>query len=161
MAFENPRTADPLRFLPGEVIVKGAERPWRRSGEKAEYKLLHIDFHTGRWVTLDRFQEGMKIFKHLHKAPIEGYCISGSFTFRENHIISAGDYFYEPAGALHPEATALEDGTLIFGIYHGPLEFLDEEGNSVQTLDWEWFLNEEMGAGGFLPFNAAAGDPLA
>jgi quercetin dioxygenase-like cupin family protein len=143
MGYDDPRKAEVKEILPGEVIVRTSEMEWRPIGEKAYYKLLHLDEVSGRWQGLFRLDKGAIMNPHFHKGAIEGYVITGKMTFR-GRLIQTGDYLYEPLGAVHEAATALED-TIMTSQFHGPVEFLDDEGETVAVWDWEWVKREQAG----------------
>ena len=144
MAYDDPRKADPEKFIAGEEHVKGAQKEWKQYTPLAEYKLLHINENNGEWVTLDRIKKGAVLNRHLHKGAIRAYIIKGKFTYRTDRVLEPGDFLYEPLSAHHPATECLEDAEVI-SIYSGALEFLDDDDRTVSILDWEWYKRTEAG----------------
>jgi 2,4'-dihydroxyacetophenone dioxygenase len=140
MSYEDPRKSPDELILPGEVRVD-AEAEWRNIGTGVDYKLLYLDETCGRWSALFHMAEGAVLKPHIHKGAVETYMIRGKIEFRTGRSFKTGDYVYEPLGAVHHHAVAVEDA-VVFNVMHGPVEFFDENGETTLVWDWEWVKRE-------------------
>jgi len=56
-------------------------------------------------------------------------------------VAHPGDFIYETPGTVHTLVSDHPEGVKLFGWLQGPLEFFDEKGAFVETLDVWWFIN--------------------
>ena len=97
-------------------------------------KILRISEETGSWSAVFRAAAGTVNPPHVHLGPADFYVISGSMEYRGGKAV-AGDWVYEANGAHHESTTHPED-TLYLGNIHGPIAFLDENGETAYVQDW-------------------------
>lgn len=115
--------------------------PWVRwAMQGARFQLLSADPASGRFTVLLRFEPGVEAPRHRHVGSVEGIVLEGDFYYREHPEVrfSAGSYLFEPAGSVHQPVS--EEGVLMLGIFHGPVEGLDEEGQVTGRIDCAWHL---------------------
>jgi anti-sigma factor ChrR (cupin superfamily) len=86
---------DPL----GASLVRANEMDW--IGTHAGVKMLRISQETGWIAALVRGRAGQVNPPHTHLGPACFYVIEGGFEFRGGSA-QAGDWVWEPAGAVHP-----------------------------------------------------------
>jgi quercetin dioxygenase-like cupin family protein len=78
------------------------ELPWADTGMGIEIKMMRVSVETGVWVTRNRFQPGVRIPRHRHTGPVEGYTLTGRWHYLEYDFWSTpGSYIYEPANSVH------------------------------------------------------------
>jgi len=121
---------DPL----DSALIRTGKEAWIQSGDGNEFKVLRISKETGAWSALIRAKKGQVNPPHTHLGPADFYVISGGFDYRGGSA-RAGDWVYEPAGAVH-EATSHPVDTVYLANVYGPVGFHDEKGNISHVLDW-------------------------
>lgn len=121
-----------------DVVVESDRMDWFQTDRdgKAFIKVLRAE-PTGVWVVLYRFLAGYVAPRHKHLGGIHTFIISGRLQVRDA-VLKAGDYLWEPNGAIHDETRALED-TYYINIADGPLVFFDDNGFSYYA-GWEQML---------------------
>ena len=124
----------------GDFHVSSKDLPWKILRDGYDFKLLRICSVTGTWVTLFRTVAGASVPPHKHIGAAEYFVLKGKIEIRggaENGGVTAcaGDYGYEPNGIVHEKTYFPEPSEYLF-INHGPLQYLDSEGNTVLVLDW-------------------------
>ena len=123
-----------------DVHVAEDALPWKVLRDGYFFKLLRTCPVTGTWVLLIRCEAGAMVPPHKHIGAAEYFVLKGKIEIRggvENGGVTAvaGDYGYEPNGIVH-EQTCFPEPTEYLFINHGPLQYLDEAGNTVMVLDW-------------------------
>jgi quercetin dioxygenase-like cupin family protein len=79
-----------------------ADLPWVDATGGVWLKVLRVDAKAGIWVVRNRFEPGVRLQKHRHTGPVDGYTISGRWNYLEYDFYStAGSYIREPAGSVH------------------------------------------------------------
>lgn len=121
---------DPL----DSALIRTDKETWIQSGDGNEFKVLRISKETGAWSALIRAKKGQVNPPHTHLGAADFYVISGGFDYRGGSA-RAGDWVYEPAGAVH-EATSHPVDTVYLANVYGPVGFHDENGNIAHVLDW-------------------------
>ncbi len=114
--------------------------PWKVLRDGYHFKLLRTCSVTGTWVALFRAEAGSLVPPHKHIGAAEYFVLKGKLEIRggveEGGVTAlAGDYGYEPNGIVH-EKTYFPEPTEYLFINHGPLQYLDDEGNTAMVLDW-------------------------
>ncbi len=122
---------------PQDVLCRTAELPWSPFGAGIEFKVLRVSAETGVWTVLFRCASGSSFPPHFHHGAGEYLMLKGSMDYRAG-TARAGDYGYEPLGALHESTTFPEDSELWFS-NHGPVAFLNSDGSIATLLDWRFF----------------------
>jgi 2,4'-dihydroxyacetophenone dioxygenase len=118
---------------------------WAMPG--AQFKLLHADATTGRFTLMIRFEAGAAAPIHRHVGAVEGYMLEGGFYYKEepDKRFDAGSYLWESDGAIHQPVSP--NGGVMFAIFHGPVEGLDDEGNVTGRINWKWHVKKWNEAG--------------
>lgn len=116
------------------VLVQPSQMKWIPDGVGNELKILRVSSETGAWSALVKAPAGQVNPPHTHLGPADFYVISGVVDYRAG-VARAGDWMYEPAGAVHQETSHPEDTVYLANVY-GPLAFHDEDGNVAHVLDW-------------------------
>jgi anti-sigma factor ChrR (cupin superfamily) len=118
----------------GAELVHTNEGQWIDTGTGNQFKVLRISKETGAWSALIKAPAGQVNAPHTHLGPADFYVISGGFDYRGGSA-RAGDWVYEPAGAVH-EATTHPVDTIYLANVYGPVAFHDGKGGFSQILDW-------------------------
>lgn len=116
------------------VLVQADKRKWIPDGSGNELKVLRVSSETGAWSALVRAPAGQVNPPHTHLGPADFYVISGVVDYRAG-VARAGDWMYEPAGAVHQATSHPEDTVYLANVY-GPIAFHDEDGKIAHVLDW-------------------------
>lgn len=113
--------------------------PWAMKG--AYFKLLSADAASGRFSLMIRFDKGIAAPLHRHLGAVEGMILEGGFYYREDPSIrfAAGSYLLEKDGAVHQPVSP--DGAVMFAVFHGAVEGLDEDGGITGRIDWKWHVD--------------------
>lgn len=94
-----------MAIIEKELVVRhvgddGA--PWVDTGMGVELKLMRYDSDRGTWVIRNRFAPGVRLQRHRHTGPVEGFTLAGRWHYLEYDFVStAGSYIYEPANSVH------------------------------------------------------------
>jgi anti-sigma factor ChrR (cupin superfamily) len=116
---------------PKDLLVRGKDLPWHPLGPGTWFKLLRVSEETGVWTSLIKMEAGSRFAPHKHLGAAEFFVIRGEFDYRAG-TAKAGDYGYEPLGAIHGATTCTVESEYVITTY-GPIAFLNEDG-SVQML---------------------------
>jgi anti-sigma factor ChrR (cupin superfamily) len=113
--------------------------PWAMKG--AYFKLLNADAETGRYTLLIKLDRAIAAPMHRHVCAVEGLVLEGGFHYRDdpNRRFTAGCYLHEDDGAVHQPVSP--EGAIMFAVFHGPVEGLDEEGRITGRIDWKWHVD--------------------
>lgn len=114
----------------------------------AQFKLLSADPKTGRFALLIKLRKGSAAPLHRHVGAVEGYILEGGFHYRDepSRRFTAGAYLLENEGAVHQPVSP--EGAVMFAVFHGPVEGLDEDGKITGRIDWKWHVDAWKAAGG-------------
>jgi len=116
------------------ALVRTKDQQWIDTGTGNQFIVLRISKETGAWSALIKAQAGQVNAPHTHLGPADFYVISGGFDYRGGSA-RAGDWVYEPAGAVH-EATTHPVDTIYLANVYGPVAFHDGKGGFSHVLDW-------------------------
>ena len=116
------------------ILVEASKLKWIPDGTGNEIKVLRVSSETGAWSALIRAPAGQVNPPHTHLGPADFYVISGVVDYRAG-VARAGDWMYEPAGAVH-QATSHPEETVYLANVYGPIAFHDEDGGIANVLDW-------------------------
>jgi anti-sigma factor ChrR (cupin superfamily) len=110
--------------------------PWAIKG--TSFKLLSADAATGCFSLLIRLDKGAPAPRHRHVRAVEGLVLEGGFHYSDDpgRRFTVGCYLRENDGAMHQPVSP--EGAVMFAVFHGPVEGLDEEGNVTGRIDWRW-----------------------
>jgi 2,4'-dihydroxyacetophenone dioxygenase len=118
----------------GAALVRTKDQQWIDTGTGNQFIVLRISKETGAWSALIKAAAGQVNAPHTHIGPADFYVISGGFDYRGGSA-RAGDWVYEPAGAVH-EATRHSVDTVYLANVYGPVAFHDGKGGFSSILDW-------------------------
>lgn len=118
----------------GASLVRTSKKEWIDTGTGNQFLVLRISKETGAWSALIKAPAGQVNEPHTHIGPADFYVLSGGFDYRGGSA-RAGDWVYEPAGAVH-EATTHPMDTVYLANVHGPVAFHDGKGGFSAILDW-------------------------
>ena len=117
------------------AIVHTGDQDWIPSGVGGNrIKVLRVSSETGAWSMLIKAPAGQVNPPHTHLGPADFYVLSGGFDYRGGSV-RAGDWVYEPAGAVH-EQTSHPTETVYLANFYGPVAFHGEDGGFTHVLDW-------------------------
>jgi quercetin dioxygenase-like cupin family protein len=116
------------------ALVRSDEQDWIDTGTGNQLKVLRISKETGAWSALIKAAKGQVNAAHTHLGPADFYVLSGQIDYRGGSA-KAGDYIYEPAGAVH-EATSHPVDTVYFANVYGPVALHGKDGSIAGVFDW-------------------------
>jgi anti-sigma factor ChrR (cupin superfamily) len=102
----SPGTHDSL----AAALVRTDDLDWINDGVGNQIKILRISEETSFCHLVIKAKAGQVNPPHTHLGPADFYVIQGSFDYRGGSA-RAGDWVYEPTGAVH-EATTRPTGTI-------------------------------------------------
>lgn len=118
-----------------DLLTRVGELPWVPMMEGFDFKYLRVSAEIGTWSIILRCAKGSSFPTHKHLGAGEYYVIKGEMDYRAGTAYT-GDYGYEPTGVIHDGTNFLEETELVF-TNHGPVAFLDAQGNITEVLDYE------------------------
>lgn len=134
MASKKEAKAGKQKFDPlGAALIHTDKGEWIQSGDGNEFMVLRISKETGAWSALIRAKAGQVNPAHTHIGPADFYVISGALDYRGGSA-RAGDWLYEPAGAVH-EATSHPVDTVYLANVYGPVAFHGPDGKFSGILN--------------------------
>ena len=113
------------------------DEKWYPVGEAGHTRPLIFDLTSGAWISLFRGKGNGTIQRHRHSATVTGWTFEGAWGYRERDwLATAGSFVYEAAGDIHTLYIPADPGhmTALFHV-HGPLIYLDDDGNAVDYED--------------------------
>jgi quercetin dioxygenase-like cupin family protein len=116
------------------ALVRTGDLDWIADGVGNQVKVLRVNEETGFFHLLIKAKAGQVNPPHTHLGPADFYVLEGGFDYRGGSA-RAGDWVYEPAGAVH-EATTHPMDTLYIANVYGPVAFHDGKGRIAGVLDW-------------------------
>jgi len=116
------------------ALVRSNDAEWIPSGDGNQFKILRISKETGAWSALIKAPAGQVNAPHTHLGPADFLVLSGQIDYRGG-CAKAGDYIYEPAGAVH-DATSHPVETIYYANVYGPVAFHGKDGSIAGVLDW-------------------------
>ena len=118
----------------GASLIRTNERPWIDMGGGNQVIVLRVSKETGFFSLLIKAPAGQVNAPHTHIGAADFYVISGGFDYRGGSA-RAGDWVYEPAGAVHDATTHPED-TIYLANSYGPIAFHGKDGGYTRISDW-------------------------
>lgn len=105
------------------------------------WKLLNISPEMGAWTAIFDCPAGSSFASHVHIGPGEYFLTKGRMDVRGGSIVggdtaTAPGYGYEACQARH-EHTFFPIDSEFYMTFLGPLQFVDEEGNTLALVTWE------------------------
>jgi len=129
--------------IPG-TFVSSSEResPWVPFGSQAAIRHLLFDTRHNILSNILWMKSAGVIGTHKHRGTVVMVCLEGSARYLEyDWVAGPGDFIYETPGLIHTLVSDDPNGVKLFGWLQGPIEFYDDKGNFVETLDVWWFIN--------------------
>ena len=129
--------------IPGTFVgASEQESPWVPFGANAAIRHLLFDTRHNIFSNILWIKSAGVIGTHKHRGTVVMVCLEGSARYLEYAWVAGpGAFIYEPPGLVHTLVSDHPDGVKLFGWLQGPIEFYDDKGNFVQTLDVWWFIN--------------------
>jgi len=123
-----------------DLYVSPGRLSWIEFSEGIRFKLLRVSSETGAWTVLFHCLAGSSFAPHRHLGAGEYLMLKGKMEVRggagEGGVTAVtGDYGYEPSGVVH-DSTCFVEETEFFFTNHGPIAFIDADGNTTAVLDW-------------------------
>jgi quercetin dioxygenase-like cupin family protein len=123
-----------------DIYVDVSAAAWVPFSDGIDIKVLRVSTESGAWTALFRCAEGSGFARHRHLGPAEYLMVSGKMEVRGGRekggiTAYAGDYGYEPLGAIH-DWTSFPEPTVFYFTQNGPLEFLTDDDATAFILDW-------------------------
>ncbi len=105
------------------------------------WKLLNVSPEMGAWTAIFDCPEGSSFNAHIHIGPGEYFLTKGKMSVRGGDdrggaTAVAPGYGYEPCNARHDQTYFHEDSEF-YMTFLGPLNFIDEDGNTVALVTWQ------------------------
>lgn len=133
------------QFALEEGYINASEEvsPWVPFVENVWIRHITFDIRTNTAVNVLKVEAGGKLGKHRHRGPVNGYCLKGSWRYEEyDWVANPGDYVREAPGRTHTLVSDHGMETLFH--LNGPLEFLDENDEIIETVDVFWFIDHYL-----------------
>ncbi len=118
----------------GAALIRTREQPWIDMGGGNQAIVLRVSKETGFFSMLIKAPAGQVNAPHTHIGAADFYVISGGFDYRGGSA-RAGDWVYEPAGAVH-DATTHPMDTIYLANSYGPIAFHGKDGGYSRITDW-------------------------
>ncbi len=127
------------------LLIRPDDLKWIETGGGNSLKVLRVSEETGSWSALFRAAKGTTNPPHIHLGPADFYVIEGVLEFRGG-VARAGDWIYEPNGAVH-EATHHPEETIYLANVHGGIALTGENQEILGISDWRAMkaLQEQQG----------------
>ena len=118
---------------PEELLYRQEDRPWHSLGNGAHYRLLRTSPETCQFSIILKLDAGGMFAGHYHLGAGEFLMLKGELKYKDD-VARAGDWGYEPLGAVHADTNVEMETELLF-IGYGPIAFTNEDGSIAQILD--------------------------
>ena len=105
------------------------------------WKLLNVSPEMGAWTALFDCPAGSSFARHVHIGPGEYFFLKGKMEVRGGHESGGSTakglgYGYEACNARHDKTYFVEDSEF-YMTFLGPLNFIDENGNTLALVTWQ------------------------
>lgn len=118
------------------------ESPWVPFGDNAAIRHLAFDVRQNLYSNILWIKGPGVIGTHKHRGVVVMICLEGGARYLEyDWVAGPGSFMYEPPGLTHTLVSDHPQGTKLFGWMQGPIEFYDENGQFIETIDVWWFIN--------------------
>ena len=115
--------------------------PGEFSAGGIRWKLLHVSPEMGAWTAIFDCPQGSSFARHVHVGPGEYFLTKGKMEVRGGGddggatAVAVG-YGYEACNARHDQTNFVEDSEF-YMTFLGPLQFIDEDGNTLAVVGWK------------------------
>ncbi len=116
------------------LLIRPDDLKWTETAGGNSIKVLRVSEETGSWSALFRAAKGTTNAPHIHLGPADFYMIEGVLEYRGG-VARAGDWIYEPNGAVH-ESTHHPEETIYLANVHGGIAFTGENQEILGISDW-------------------------
>ncbi|WP_084419764.1 2,4'-dihydroxyacetophenone dioxygenase family protein [Henriciella litoralis] len=116
-----------------ELLYNPKDLKWHSLGNGAHYRLLRVSPETGHFSIILKLDAGGMFAGHYHLGAGEFLMLKGELKYKDS-TAKAGDWGYEPLGAVHADTNVEMETELLF-IGYGPIAFTGEDGSIAQILD--------------------------
>jgi hypothetical protein len=129
--------------IAGSFVGSGeVESPWVPFGDNAAIRHLKFDVRNNRFANILWIKSAGVIGTHKHRGTVVMVCLEGSARYLEyDWVAGPGDFIYETPGLVHTLVSDDPNGVKLFGWLEGPIEFYDDTGKFIETVDVWWFIN--------------------
>lgn len=118
------------------------DSPWIPFGEHAALRHLAFDVRRNIFSNVLWIKRAGVVGTHKHRGTVVMVCLEGSARYLEyDWVAGPGDFIYETPGLVHTLVSDHPQGVKLFGWLEGPIEFFDDKGNFIETLDVWWYIN--------------------
>ena len=118
------------------------DSPWVPFGPTAAIRHLSFDTRRNAFSNILWVKTGGVIGTHKHRGTVIMMCLEGSFRYLEyDWVATPGAFIYETPGLCHTLVSDDPNGVKLFGYLEGPIEFYDDQGGFIETLDVWWYIN--------------------
>lgn len=118
------------------------ESPWVPFGDRAAIRHLAFDVRRNAFSNILWIKSKGVVGTHKHRGTVVMVCLEGSARYLEyDWVATPGSLIYETPGLTHTLVTDDSRGAKLYGWLEGPIDFFDETGKFVETLDVWWFIN--------------------
>jgi len=119
-----------------------ADSPWVPFGDRAAIRHLAFDVRRNAFSNVLWIKSKGVVGTHKHRGSVVMMCLEGSARYLEyDWVATPGSLIYETPGLTHTLVSDDPNGAKLFGWLEGPIDFFDESGKFVETLDVWWFMN--------------------
>ena len=115
------------------------------------WKLLHVSPEAGAWTAIFDCPAGSSFAKHIHMGPGEYFLTKGRMHVRGGSTEGgatavAPGYGYEACNAQH-DHTEFDVDSEFYMTFLGPLNFIDDDGNTIALVGWRQVYDAWKAAG--------------
>ncbi|MBL0386501.1 2,4'-dihydroxyacetophenone dioxygenase family protein [Tumebacillus sp. ITR2] len=113
--------------------------PWVPWVNGCFLKVLKVNPISGQFMVMLKTPPQLDLPGHHHYGIVLVHTIQGRWRYEgKEWLAKPGDIVFEPAGSFHKPITAPDntDELILFNYLEGSLNFVDDDGNALFTLDW-------------------------
>lgn len=134
---------DQFALEEGHFDTREETSPWIPFTEGTWIRHLTFDVRNNYAVNILKVAPGATLGRHRHRAQVTGYVLKGSWKYEEyDWVAKPGDFIRESPGRTHTLVS--EEGMETIFQLGLPLEFLNEDGTLMETVDVFWFIDHYL-----------------
>ena len=125
-------------------FIGGSEQdsPWVPYVENVFIRHLFFDVRNNAFANILWVKKGGHLGTHRHRGFVSAITLEGSWRYLEyDWVARPGSFVYETPGTAHTLVSDDPNGMKAMFWLQGALEFFDDKGNFLETLDVFWFIN--------------------